>query len=375
MPTTSDPSTTDPSITGPAQARARAAAALPSLVDDVVALTAIPAPTGEEQGRVEWLQEKLRDLPGDCRRDPAGNLIWTFGGGAPDLLVLAHLDSVFSKDTDLRVRRSDGYLEGAGVGDNVCAVVVCASVIGGLVADHGPQPLAVAFTVCEEGLGNLRGALAACEQLEPQRVVAVEGHGLGEVVVDAVGSVRARIVVEGPGGHSWWDRGRPSALHAMIRILHLLLTENPGVNVNVGTIEGGSSVNAIAHQCSALVEGRALDGSALRAFEVRLDAISVGSPLRSSVELLGRRPAGPLDPGGDLVALARRARRMLTLPDGLGDGSTDANAALARGIPAVGLGCAYGSGMHSVQERIEVSSIELGHAQLRLVLELAMGLG
>ena len=55
------------------------------------------------------------------------------------------------------------------------------------------RPLAVVFTVGEEGLGNLRGALHACGELRPEMAIALEGHGLDDVCVDAVGSVRARL--------------------------------------------------------------------------------------------------------------------------------------------------------------------------------------
>jgi hypothetical protein len=42
-------------------------------------------------------------------------------------------------------------------------------------------------------------------------VLAVEGHGCDRVFTEAAGSLRVQITVTGPGGHSWWDRGRPSA--------------------------------------------------------------------------------------------------------------------------------------------------------------------
>ena len=52
----------------------------------------------------------------------------------------------------------------------------------------------------------------------------------------------------------------------------------------------------------------------------------------------------------------------------LGDGSTDANAALAHGIPALSIGCARGHDMHAPTERIERASLALGVAQLEGVL-------
>ena len=50
------------------------------------------------------------------------------------------------------------------------------------------------------------------------------------------------------------------------------------------------------------------------------------------------------------------------------DGSTDANAALAAGIPAVALGCCQGEDMHAPTERIRADTIATGAEQLRAVL-------
>jgi hypothetical protein len=67
------------------------------------------------------------------------------------------------------------------------------------------------------------------------------------------------------------------------------------------------------------------------------------------------------------VAAVLRARRSVGLPDTTGDGSTDANAALAAGIPAVALGCCAGEDMHAPTERIRADSIATGARQLRAV--------
>jgi len=115
-------------------------------------------------------------------------------------------------------------------------------------------------------------------ELQPQAVLALEGHGLDEVVVDHVGSIRATVTVDGPGGHSWHDRGTPSATHAVAR----LATEILGPGVNIGTIAGGRSVNAIADHAEMLVERRSLDEAELDAFEAGLDRLNVEPPLRST---------------------------------------------------------------------------------------------
>jgi len=338
------------------------------IVQDLIALAAIPAPTGSEGARLDWLERRLAGATGTRERDAAGNLVWRLGEGRPALALLAHVDTVFGADVAHDPVERNGWLHGPGVGDNTAAVVVAVNVVEAIAGELS-RPLAVVFTVGEEGLGNLRGALHACAELRPEAVIALEGHGVELVRVDAVGSTRARVVVTGPGGHSWWDRGRPSAVHALVTLLDELLAERvPNVAVNVGTIAGGEAVNAIAARADAVVEARSLDEGALDAFDARLGRLDLDEPLRLVVEPLGRRAAGRLDRSHPLLAAVREVRETLGLPDVLGDGSTDANAALAQGIPALALGCARGHDMHALTERIELASLAEGAAQLQGVL-------
>jgi tripeptide aminopeptidase len=336
-------------------------------VAELAAFAAVPAPTGAEEPRLAWLEQRLGGAPGVRRRDAAGNLVWSFGEGRPELLVMAHVDTVFDAETPLRFERDGDFLVGPGVGDNATAVM---ATVWALQRVTPPDGLVVAFTVGEEGLGNLRGARQVCADLDPRRVIAIEGHGLDHVVIEHVGSVRARLAVSGPGGHSWRDRGTPSALHALIELGGELVAEG----VNVGRMSGGGAVNAIASAAEMFVELRALDDDELSAFESRLNAVSVAPSLSLACEVVGRRGAGQIDPGHPLVRSVLQARRTLGLAQAFGAGSTDANAAAVRGIPAVGIGCAHGEGMHTVHERIDLVSLETGVRQLEAVLTAAAAL-
>ena len=339
------------------------------LIDDLLELAAIAAPTFAERPRIDWLEQRLAGAPGRRHRDGVGNLIWSWGEGQPRLLVAAHVDTVFPAETALRFERDDSWLVGPGIGDNAAAVVVAMHVVGELLGAQKVAPGALVFTVGEEGLGNLRGITAACAELRPDAVLAVEGHGLHHVIVDAVGSLRASVRVTGPGGHSWVDRGRPSAIHALLELgVSLARESSADVPVNVGLVSGGRSVNAIADEAELTVEARALAEDVLERFAKRLAGLDVGPPLRLDVEIIGRRPAGQLDRGSPLLEAVRAVREELGLPDALGKGSTDANAALAAGIPGLTLGVANGDGMHTPGERIDGESLALGAAQLERVL-------
>jgi acetylornithine deacetylase/succinyl-diaminopimelate desuccinylase-like protein len=340
-----------------------------SLAETVAELARVPAPTFAEEPRLAWVEERTARLGGRRSRDAAGNVVWRWGEGRPRVLVAAHVDTVFDADTALDVRREGGDLVGPGIGDNAAAVVVAIDVVGRLLAEGPLAPGAVAFTVGEEGLGNLRGALAVCAELRPEAVIALEGHGLEHVLVDAIGSVRARVEIAGPGGHSWVDRGAPSAIHALLGLAPALLQASAAdTPVNVGLVSGGRSVNAIADRAERVVEMRSLDAEPLDRFLALVESLSVEAPLELRTELIGRRPAGRLDRSEPLLAEVRAVRAELGLPDRLDAGSTDANAALASGIPALALGVARGSGMHTLEERIETESLELGRLQLEGVL-------
>jgi tripeptide aminopeptidase len=338
-------------------------------LDDLIGLARVPAPTFDEGERIAWLQQRLAAAPGERSVDAAGNLIWRFGAARPRVLLLAHVDTVFARDVPHEPVVEGERVRGPGIGDNAAAVVCALHVVEELARENGADGLAVAFTVGEEGLGNLVGARAACASLQPELALALEGHGLLHVAVDAVGSLRARITVRGPGGHSWANRGRPSAIDELCRIARTLSRQPRGdASTNIGLIGGGTAVNAIAAHAELVIEQRALDETLLLRFARAVQMLSVEPPLTLEVEEVGRRPAGRLDRRQPLLATVRRVREDLGLPDELVAASTDANAALAAGIPALCLGCAQGGEMHTPGEYIEIASLAPGREQLRQVL-------
>jgi tripeptide aminopeptidase len=345
-----------------------------AIVRDIRAIAGIPAPTFFEEPRLEWLTRRLRGVHGDLGRDAAGNLIWSWGDGPPVLLVTAHVDTVFPAATPLTVDQRDGWLVGPGVGDNAAAIAVVVSVVGSFLRSGRARAGAVAFTVCEEGLGNLRGARQVCGDLRPEAVIALEGHGLETVVADAHGSVRARISVTGPGGHAWTDRGRPSAIHELLQIgVQIVRQGSPESPVNIGLIDGGMSINTLAPSAQLTVEKRGPDARHLAEFRSMLGTLTTAPPLELGVEILGERPGGGLPRDHPLLSTVLDIRAALGLEPALESGSTDANAAMGLGIPAIGLGVSRGRDMHTPREAIQISSLGLGARQLELILAAMLG--
>src|SRR5207244_5622078 len=124
----------------------------------------------------------------------------------------------------------------------------------------------------------------------------------------------------------------------------------------------------IADHAELLVERRAPEQGPLDDFAGALGRRHLPAPLEVGVEIVGRRPAGRLSRGAPLLHTVLEVRERLGLPLSLSEGSTDANAALAAGIPALCLGVARGESMHALHERIDRSSLAEGAAQLKEVL-------
>ena len=358
------------------QVRRAAREALPDVIDLTTRIAEAPAPTGEERPRARLVQTLLRERGYVAQLDELGNVYARRGDrGGKALLLAAHTDTVFPRTTDVSVTREADTLRGAGVGDNslgVAAMLATLSLLDTLNLETEADIIVVA-TVSEEGLGNLAGMRAAVDRYRDQlgAVVAIEGHNLGRVTHAAVGSQRWRVTVRGPGGHSWGAFGQPSAIHGLARIVAAIaaleMPSEPKTSFNVGTIEGGVSVNTIAPSASALIDMRSADPGALEALVSRVGDIvktAAGPGLQASVEVLGERPAGEVTLLHPLVLAAGEAVRAIGIEPIFDASSTDANYPISLGIPSVCIGITRGGAGHTVEEFVQIAPVADGLTQL-----------
>lgn len=307
--------------------------------------------------RAEWLGRYLTGLGLGVCQDELGNL-WA-GQGA--LLLVAHLDTVLTPSEPLS---QDGRWWAPAVGDNSAGVAVLLS----LAAELIPQGVTLAFSVGEEGLGNLRGARALVAKLKPQAVVAADGY-LPSVVVQAVGSTRLRAVFTGPGGHAWGDRGQKSPVPALGQALAALyqLAKPENASLNVGRVFGGEAINAIPREVGLELDLRATDPLVLETLENQSRQILMEAAGQAGVglelEVLGRRPAGH-SATPEMIQAAKDALKGVGLEAQITPGSTDASAGVEAGIPALAFGVYRGGGAHTPQEWVEPDSLLLGQRAL-----------
>jgi acetylornithine deacetylase/succinyl-diaminopimelate desuccinylase-like protein len=354
------------------------------LVALAMAIQRIPAPTSDERERAEYVRgEFVRAGLKDVQIDPAGNTLGHIGEpGEPALLVSAHMDSVFARDAVRPAHREGNRLRGPGIGDNALGV---AALIG-LALELPPMslgtPVWLAGTVGEEGLGNLRGMRALVQRFGSRvsAYLAIEGMSLGSVYHLGLPARRLKITIRTQGGHSWTHAGQPSATHELVRLaerlLRLPLPARPRTTVNIGLVEGGMAINAIAAHASMELDLRSEDETVVAALErsVAQLASALATPdVQVCCESIGSRPGGGILPDHPLVDAAIRSLQASGIQEvHLGAGSTDASAPLSQGYASVCIGLTRGSKAHTLDEEIEVEPIARGYAALlRLVQEAA----
>jgi acetylornithine deacetylase/succinyl-diaminopimelate desuccinylase-like protein len=334
----------------------------------------IAAPPFQERARAEYCRKRFAELGlQETAIDAAGNVIGLRRGTAhgPKLVVSAHLDTVFPAGTDVTVTEDDGALRGAGIGDNARGLAALLSVLR-MINTHGINTvgdLMWVATVGEEELGNLRGVKALFhDHRDIDGFVAIDGLKITRLINQATGSRRYQMIFKGPGGHSFAEFGRPSATHAMGRaiatISDLRPPSDPKTTFTVGTVSGGTSVNAIANEARMAIDIRSNSVAELRELESEVIAIVQAGVIDENkrwntdqigVEctLIGDRPAGMTPENSPIVAAARRS---LTATTGephiaLAASSTDANLPMSLGIPAVTIaGGGQGGNQHSRSE-------------------------
>jgi len=337
-------------------------------------LCRVPAPTFQEADRAAWFLDQFRALGWDASIDRVGNVVAAPGDG-PYVALTAHLDTVIpARSRDEIQVDADGRFRGPGVCDNGAGLAALLGFArawksGPKLPDCALNPLLVA-NVGEEGEGNLLGMRYLCKQSalarHIQAYVVADGANTDHITCRALGSRRFEAVFNGPGGHSWSDFGVGNPLHALCRAVALFaetpIDGSPKSAINVGMIEGGAGVNAIAQAARAKIDIRSesnqklaeLVGALERAVDRARDTENqraTGGPVTARLKEIGSRPAAALADDAPILKCIRAVDAHLGIRSRLDCSSTDANIPMSLGAPAIAIGAGgVGGGAHTSQE-------------------------
>ena len=376
-----------------APARARLAQADERLLSTQIALSEIPAPTGDEHARGASVAARFRALGlQDVSTDDVGTVTGARRGAsnAAPVLVCAHLDTVFPEGTAVGVAREGRQLAGPGIVDNsrgLAAMLALAEAVDGTTL-LTRRPILFVATVGEEGAGDLRGAKHLFARLPtmPAACIALDGAGDDRIVHRALGARRFRVTFHGTGGHSWAAFGVPNPVHAAgaaaAKLAALPLPRTPRTSLSVCRIGGGISVNSIPRDAWIEVDlrsssSRVLDDCADDIRQAMVAAVreenvrrSPGtSPLTFDMTTIGDRPCGELAREHPLVRAAAGATYAIGRTPELVTASTDANVPISLGVPAIAIGAGgRGGGVHTPGEWYDNTDGSLGVARALTVL-------
>jgi tripeptide aminopeptidase len=355
----------------------------PTTRKEHIELTEVPAPPFQESVRANYFKKMLEAAGADkVWIDSIGNVLALRKGkkGTRTVVLDAHLDTVFPDGTDVNVKIKGDTLFAPGIADDTRGLIAILTVLKTLEQANVETTDDVLFvgTVGEEGLGDLRGVkyIVDKSKLKLDSWIAVDGIDISEIVNGGLGSVRYKATVLGPGGHSWGAFGLGNPHHAMAKAVNYFSDEatlftgevredtNLGkTSFNIGRTGGGTSVNSIPFESWVEVDMRSESPAQLNKidsiFKVSMTRgvadynklIKTGPKLTVQLDRIGYRPSGTTAETQPLVQRALAAAGYFTTNLKLISQSTNANTAIARGIPAITIGAGgKGAHEHSLEE-------------------------
>lgn len=353
------------------------------LVQEIVALTEIPAPPFKESARAAAYREMLTNAGlADVETDDEGNVMGVYRGtgpaGGPVVMIAAHLDTVFPEETPIKVRREGTRLYAPGIGDDTRSLAVLLAYARAM-KESGvkvQQDIVFVGNVGEEGPGDLRGVrYLLTKGRYKDRVKAffsMDGTDASRIVVGGVGSKRYRITYKGPGGHSYGAFGLVNPMAAMsqtvVDFYNIPVPAEPKTTYAASVTGGGTSVNSIPNEVFMEFDMRSESPDELAKVEKAFLAIVQKSiegenetrstkegSVTADIKLIGNRPAGQTAETQQIVRNADAIIRANGLEPQPSYSSTDSNMPMSLGIPAVTIGSGgQGGRAHSLDEWIDV---------------------
>lgn len=345
---------------------------------EAVRLAEIPAPTGNEMGRARVLRELLAEALGDAQIDKAGNVRACLRG-RKDLagtMLLAPLDAAYAEGVFPTIDVRSNRLSGRGIASHAIALASLVALARTLRKSpiEGLGDVWFVATVGSEMAGDLRGTCNLFPWLPTvaEKVLCLQGPGLGRLDHWSVGTYRGELVVYAPGGHCWRDAGRPNALRlAMEFSASMEAIPNRGVPrsmYNPSRLESGEEWNTLPSRAMLWFEFRS-DGEGelqrmIRAAQARASELCKGLPgARAELHQRGFRHSTGLFPDHPMVVATKEAQIWAGLVPRLGASSSDASVCLHYGVAAVTIGLCETVGLGTGMETIKRSSLNAGLRQ------------
>lgn len=329
----------------------------------------------------QFVGERMRALGARVTRhtqvDHGDHWIGSWGSGPGGVLLLTHLDTVYSMGSlaGMPWRRNAEHVLGPGCLDMKASIAMALTVIDQLAAGGWLRQdrISLLCTSDEETGSSSSRSLIESLAKEHDLVLCLEpALPNGALKTWRKGILNFEIESRGKSAHAGSDI--TAGTNAIVELSHqipriLALSEgHEDTTINIGVIEGGSRSNVVPDRCSIEVDVRAKtneEGERVLQAMQELQPVLPGARLKIS----GGWNRPPMERDGRMQATFQRAAAIasqvgIELEEGGTGGGSDANFVAGLGVPVLdGLG-AIGAGAHSPEERVELRSLPMRCALL-----------
>ncbi|RIW37248.1 M20 family peptidase [Bacillus salacetis] len=290
----------------------------------------------------------------------------------PEVLILAHMDTVFPKGTALErpFRMEEDKAYGPGVIDMKSSLVTLLYALKALKEEgsvHWKNVQIILNSDEEIGSPSSKNLISKASIGKKYALIMEPARKDGSLVSSRRGKGNYTLNVTGRAAHSGIEpeKGRSAIeelAHKVIQ-LHELNDHENGISVNVGLIEGGSSVNTVSDHATAQMEIRISETDQATSVEEKMEEICSRTDVPGTeITLEGEINRPPMEKNKRNKQLLKR---IISVGDELGieitdtstGGGSDASFTSAAGVATIdGMG-PVGGNAHSEKEYLEISSL------------------
>ena len=349
------------------------------LLANLVMIGEIPAPTFEEERRVEFVQNRFTESGlQNSSTDEMGNALGILPGTDEErnILVVSHADTVFPASVDHTISVHPRFVKGPGVGDNALglAVVVTLPMLLDLLDIQLTSNLILMGASRSLGRGNLEGMrfFLSNTKIPLQAGVSVEGFSLGRLSHHSIGMMRGEIACTVPEEYDWTRFGAVGAIvtlnEVINKILEIPLPRRPRCAIVLGSVEGGQLFDTVATHALLRFEIRSesegLEEAIHRQIEDIVSEVASQTGADVRLDIFAQRNPGGIAFSHPLAKSARKIMQALNIQSRKSPSTSELSAFIDHNIPAITVGMSGGEHQNQINETVLIQPIFTGLAQL-----------
>lgn len=355
-----------------------------TVLSTMVMVNEIPAPTFKERNRAVFLVDRFSELEMlNASVDEKDNVLGIVPGrvGDRDILVVAHLDTLFNETVDHTVTLEPNMAIGPGVSDNSLGVAVLGTLP--LIMERIGLELDANLVLLGSsrglGRGDLEGLRFVLENYKRPFTAAVclEGVKIGRLSFSSIGMLRGELTYKIPEQYDWTKFNSVGAIvdmNDMInRILEIPLPRKPNTTIVMGQMEAGTSYNTLPTKARLRFEIRSESDEIVSDLATRINFLAeeMTSKTGAMVQFkeIARRKSGGTEFSHPLNTIGREILKRMNIKPRITPSTSEVAALIDKGIPAVTIGLTSGENAGELEESVLIEPISKGLAQLAALLK------